>query len=93
MKKIREAETEFAKLNLIKEREFTSAMEETSRLFVEPPKTVCQHLKDQVEQCYKVSGNAPLNCFPVIQEFFNCVTTARGMSHNKHHRHHHQQDA
>ncbi|CAG0915214.1 unnamed protein product [Notodromas monacha] len=79
MKRLREAERDFAKINQLREEEYNSAIAETSKLFLDPPKMVCEELRNAVQQCYSDSSSAPLNCFKIVQDFFSCVSVERGL--------------
>ncbi|XP_029205139.1 MICOS complex subunit Mic19-like [Acropora millepora] len=53
---------------------FNQAFKETKEKFSQPMKVpACQHLKDEVLNCYKQNPRHALNCSQQVQDFLHCV--------------------
>lgn len=53
---------------------FNQAVEETKQKFSVPTKVIaCQHLKNEVLNCYKQNPNQALKCSQKVRDFINCV--------------------
>lgn len=62
---------------------FNQAVEETKQKFSVPTRVIaCQHLKNEVLNCYKQNPNQALKCSQKVRDFINCVEQSQlGKTH------------
>lgn len=71
IKSLKEKVTEREDMTIEK---FNQAVEETKRKFCQPRKVLaCQHLKNEVLNCYKKNPTHALNCSQQVRDFISCV--------------------